>query len=636
MKKTLRAVLLVAFVLLFVWLLPQQAQAASESDLTFTLNSDGESYSVSDCNTSAQGTLQIPATYQGKPITKIGRRAFWGCSNLTEITIPTRVTSIGVSAFAYCSSLTSVKIPNSVTTIGLYAFSDCSSLTSVTIPASVTSIGDSAFGYCSSLTGIWVDENNHKYSNDSAGVLLNKDQTVLIRAPGALSGEYYVPGSVTRIGNSAFCDCNNLTSITIPASVTNIGNSAFWGCRSLTEITIPASVTDIGHSAFDVCSNLTGIWVDGNNPNYSSDSAGVLLNKDQTVLIRAPGALSGEYYVPGSVTVIGSSAFSICESLTSVTIPDGVTDFYEHAFSDCSSLTNINIPDGVTSIGYGVFWGCSSLTSVKIPNSVTTIGFLAFSDCSSLTKINIPESVTSIDEFAFEGCSRLTDVYYGGTEEQWTQINIYEGNESLTNATIHHNTRSVSDVSVGSWQYAHVQYALQRNLMAGKGTDAHGRIQFDPNSPITREEFVQVLYNAEGKPAVDLLNPFPDVAENGWYKNAVLWAKKNDIANGGGDGNFGIGARIIRQDLALMLYKYAALKGCSLGAQEGITDQFGDKDSISGYAKTAMDWAVTNGILSGKGAAGQPLSTFRLDPTGTATRAECAAMLRNFMTAFGL
>ena len=147
---------------------------------------------------------------------------------------------------------------------------------------------------------------------------------------------------------------------------------------------------------------------------------------------------------------------------------------------------------------------------------------------------------------------------------------------------------------------------------------------------------MQVLYNAEGKPAVTIANPFPDVKDNGWYKNAVLWAKENNIANGGGDGRFGVGAKITRQDLALMLYKYAALKGCSLQAQSGKINDFADGNKVATYAKTAMDWAVTNGILSGKGVAGQPLSTFQLDPAGTATRAECAAMLKNFMTAFGL
>ena len=197
------------------------------------------------------------------------------------------------------------------------------------------------------------------------------------------------------------------------------------------------------------------------------------------------------------------------------------------------------------------------------------------------------------------------------------------------------NASIFKDISTTSWQYQAAQYAVEHNLMAGKGTDAQGNIVFDPNSSITREEFVQVLYNAEGKPTVNLANEFKDV-KNAWYTNAVLWAKSQDIANGTPDGNFGIGKNITRQDLAMMLYKYAKLKGYTLAANAGEIDKYADGSKVSGYAKTAMDWAVTNGVLSGKGVKGEPLSKFKLDPAGTATRAECAAMLKNFMTAFGL
>ena len=80
-----------------------------------------------------------------------------------------------------------------------------------------------------------------------------------------------------------------------------------------------------------------------------------------------------------------------------------------------------------------------------------------------------------------------------------------------------------------------------------------------------------------------------------------------------------------------MLYKYASLKGYSLDAEEGKIDPYGDSNKVSGYAKNAMNWAVSNKIMSGKGT-GSDLSTYRLDPTGKATRAECAAMLKSFMT----
>ena len=116
------------------------------------------------------------------------------------------------------------------------------------------------------------------------------------------------------------------------------------------------------------------------------------------------------------VTRIGSAAFNLCRSLTSVTIPDSVTEIGERAFIECTSLTSVTIPDSVTSIGDYAFSGCRSLTSVTIPDSVTSIGESAFYKCSSLTSVIIPDSVTSIGERAFEYCDSLADTYVNITD----------------------------------------------------------------------------------------------------------------------------------------------------------------------------------------------------------------------------
>ena len=158
-------------------------------------------------------------------VTSIGESAFKGCSGLTSLTIPSSVTFIGESAFAGCCGLTSLTILPGVTSIGWYAFEGCSGLTSLTIPSSVTSIGYKAFAYCSGLTSLTL------------------------------------PSSVTSIGSYAFEDCSGLTSLTLPSSVTSIGESAFKGCSGLTSLTIPSGVTSIGSYAFYGCSGLTSIYV---------------------------------------------------------------------------------------------------------------------------------------------------------------------------------------------------------------------------------------------------------------------------------------------------------------------------------------------------------------------------------------
>ena len=138
------------------------------------------------------------------------------------------------------------------------------------------------------------------------------------------------------------------------------------------------------------------------------------------------------------VTSIGGSAFRGCSSLTSITIPDGVTSIGNYAFDGCSSLTSITIPESVTSIGNYAFWRCSSLTSVSIPDGVTSIGNDAFSGCRGLTSVTLPKSISTIYDDAFFACNRLSTVYYNGTSDDWEEILIKNGNDSLLNAERHY------------------------------------------------------------------------------------------------------------------------------------------------------------------------------------------------------
>ena len=179
---------------------------------------------------------------------KLGDYAFYGCSGLTSLTIPSSVTSIGNEAFHGCSGLTSLVIPSGVTSIGDEAFYGCSGLISLTIPSSVTRIGWSAFEGCSGLTSLTIPSSVTWISGEAFSGCSGLTSLV-------------IPSSVTSIGKSAFSGCSGLTSLTIPSSVTWIDRSAFSGCSSLTSLTIPSSVTSIGNYAFEGCSGLTSIYV---------------------------------------------------------------------------------------------------------------------------------------------------------------------------------------------------------------------------------------------------------------------------------------------------------------------------------------------------------------------------------------
>ena len=191
-------------------------------------------------------SVTIPNT-----VTTIGSYAFNSCYRLASVTIPESVTSIGYGAFSGCDSLTSVTIPESVTTIGIWAFGYCNSLTSVTIPESVTSIGFGAFGFCNSLTSV----------NFNA-ISMNETETTYWYN-GVLYYAYYEGSGLAR---SPFPGDSALATIHIGENVQRIPAKLFSHCTGLTEITFPNSVTAINDSAFYNCDHLTTMTFKGIQP----------------------------------------------------------------------------------------------------------------------------------------------------------------------------------------------------------------------------------------------------------------------------------------------------------------------------------------------------------------------------------
>ena len=367
--------------------------------------------------------IEIPATTTIDGIvydvTSIGNGAFSGCSSLTSVTLPNSVTSIGYFAFSGCSSLTSITLPNSVTSIGYYAFYECSSLTSITIPNSVTSIDNGAFSGCSSLPVV----DNLRYAD-----------TYLVEAVDKSLNTYTIKAGTKWIGNSAFSNCNALTSITIPNSVTRIGVTAF-DCPSLTSLIIPNSVISIGEAAF-YCPALTSIVVESGNTIYDSrDNCNAIIETASNTLIAGCQTTT----IPNSVTSIGDYAFYYCSSITSITIPTSVTSIGEWSFSGCSGITSISIPDFVTNIEYYAFAYCYDLAYVSIGKSVNTIEEGAFADCTKIQEIHSKATVPPVVEiYAFDEVSRDIPVYvpqsvitHYKSAEVWSEFNLI-GEEDLT------------------------------------------------------------------------------------------------------------------------------------------------------------------------------------------------------------
>ena len=241
---------------------------------------------------------------------------------------------------------------------------------------------------------------------------------------------------VTMIGEEAFSNATNVTSIKIPNTIEKIGARAFYGCSALKEITIPSSVTKIESQIF-YKSGVNKVYYDsgfsaGDNPFMSDVETVVFGNgapakicqdsaKLKNVTFKDGAAFIGygafkncvglkSVTVPASVERIDRNAFSGCSSLETVNLSRGLREISSGAFANCSVLKNVTIPDTVSVIGNNAFSGCEKLKSVVIPNRVTSIGFSAFSSCSELTSVTIPDSVTTIGDNAFFGCIKLRNV----------------------------------------------------------------------------------------------------------------------------------------------------------------------------------------------------------------------------------
>lgn len=390
---------------------------------------NGEESAISDFTS---GTVVVPASvtgYDGQTyqVKQVSPAAFFGCSEVSSIELPSGITSIGQAAFYMCSALLSFTIPTTVTSIGKDAFSYCENLQEIWIPKNVTTIGSNAFTECGNLTSVTVEwtnpisVNSDCFSNASNATLYVPCETKELY--GSADGwemfkeivEIYKDGDVFKelidgnvemtfkvisaadktcqvgTGNSSEQAINKETAgaISIPRTINGltvekISDYALFHCESLSDITIPNSVTSIGMNALRGCYSLRSI------------------------------------IVPSSVNSIGLAALACNKNLESIVVESGNTIYDSRDNCNAIICTATNelisgcketiIPNSVTSIGRSAFNECYNLSEMTIPTSVTSIGQWAFFLCSGLTRIDIPATVTSIGQEAFRYCSNLTTV----------------------------------------------------------------------------------------------------------------------------------------------------------------------------------------------------------------------------------
>ncbi|MBO7326539.1 MAG: leucine-rich repeat domain-containing protein, partial [Clostridia bacterium] len=405
-------------------------------EFIFSLNEDGESYTVTGIGEDFKGsTIAIPGTFNNKPVTIIGERAFYFCnalrkSNNAKIIIPDSIVSIEAEAFSDNYKVTSVTFGENsqLTTIGNNAFYSCHSLTSIVIPDGVISIGDNAFYYCDLLVEVYnysalpIEKGSEDYgyvayyardlytTNRPSKVTTDENGFVIYTNGGVKTilnyigkdSEVIIPDGINIIGKNAFAACNSLTKITFSSSVTAIDEYAFNWCTSLTSVTIPSNVTTIGNFAFYYCSSLASITI----------SEGV-----KTIGDAAFGDCDSltSVHIPLSVTSIGKAPFASCDSLTEINVDDEHTSYksvdgnlytkdgkvlVQYAIGKADST--FEVPAGVVVVGEGAFMESQNLYWLEIRHDVTRIGDAAFY-MSSLTSVTITSDLETIGYGAFYG-----------------------------------------------------------------------------------------------------------------------------------------------------------------------------------------------------------------------------------------
>lgn len=463
--------------------------------LAYELNADGKSYSVAGKGTCTDSHIKIPATYNGLPVTAIGKRAFKN-TYISGITLPTSVTSIGYEAFYNCESLATVTLHEGLTSIDTRAFSGCTSLSytenggltylgtatnpymyligvsSTTLTTAVLHencklIASAAFGGCSNLATVTLN-NGLTWINRYAFSGCTGLQAIEIPTSVKSLGEYTFEGctnlttvtfsnnsELTAIGTSAFQWCNKLAAINLStcSSLTEIGNLAFTGCTSLSSILLPNSLALVGSSAFQNCNNLS----------YTTYNGAKYLGNSTNPYIYLAKVTSNSIYsatIHSNCKIIGDSAFMNCTDLQEITIPNGVRSISYNAFYHCAKLPSITIPASVLSIGYQAFAKCYRLVTVNLNTGLLSIEGYAFTESYRIESIVIPDSVLTIGASAFYQCSGLSSVTIGTGVETIGGYAFYKCT-SLTKIVIPSNVTSIgeyafagctslSDVTLGS------------------------------------------------------------------------------------------------------------------------------------------------------------------------------------------
>ncbi len=467
---------------------------STEGDFRYFIN--GNNAIVTDYMGEETGTLVVPDTLGGKPVTeighlglvncpaeyielpdtieKIGAYAFERCRNLKELEYNTEnEVYFGVKAFKDCWALEVVTFNENIKNLPDRIFYNCGNLSSVIAPG-VEEIGDEAFLYCTVLENVQFSDELHTIGKNSFD-LCEKLKTIGVSGEkittlgeGAFAGtiidsfvfsdelteipegcfeetsltSIIIPESVTVIGTNAFSNCKNLESVVLSDNLKTIAKSAFRYCESLNSIDFPESLVKIGAYAFDMCEKLSGeIRLEKNLVYVGKQAFGSTNLTDLYYNIPNLTTNSGGLTYTEAFQNMGNGGFK------NITIGNDVKMLTDSVFAEQRAVETIVIPDSVEIIGTSAFRNCTSLKNLSVSDSVTEIGIKAFEGCASLTEFTVPKGVKALGKDVFKNCTSLRNLTIS---DSVTEIGVgaFEGCASLTEFTVPKSVKSLGENAI--------------------------------------------------------------------------------------------------------------------------------------------------------------------------------------------
>lgn len=423
----------------------------SQSPLVFDLVGSS-AYSVRAANTSISGNIEIPQTYNGKPVVVIQNSAFKDCSNVTSVLIPNSIKSIGINAFENCSNITETTIPEGVTLIGNNTFLGCEKLASVTFPTSLENIGANAFAGCTSLTSIVLPKNIQEIgANAFANCSTLSTIEVFGDTPATLKtgvfpsnvSKIYVKPSLVATYKTAWVEYKDKIVGFIEYSITyNLdgGTNSTKNISSFTKIDVPIKLYDPTKENADFLGWYTTSDFSGEKVTEIATAANITLYARWDRKMTITYVLNGGRNNAANLSVINESMLPVTLMPATKESHAFIGWFLDEAFTEeittISNFGDITIYAAWQELNpYLVFTLNSEGTEYSVKASstdiagevaipsifggkpVTTIETDAFANCSKITDLFIPSSVTSIGNSAFYNCGENLLIYSEATSQ---------------------------------------------------------------------------------------------------------------------------------------------------------------------------------------------------------------------------